>query len=129
MKYKEKETTLPPLHCRRSISKEMSRTQPHRFTGKVSTRVPRKGEGFRIYLILISNLSSKKSLDSNSILVDSTFATTSKPLCPIPSSPSFSFYWITHSTSMVHHLASKRLLPGIMFLSLFKVHVNYVSME
>lgn len=109
----------------------MSRTQHHRFIGKIS-RTPRKGERFRINLTLISNLTLQQISGLNFSLFSfnyPTVATTSKSLCPIPSSPSFSFYWIIHSISMIHHLASKSLLPGIMFLSLFKACADYVSVE
>lgn len=69
--YKEKETKNPsPLHCKRSISKEISIIQHDRFTGKVTTRMIRKGSPSISFLI--SNLKLKKNLlDSNSIFLAS----------------------------------------------------------
>ena len=120
-----------PFHCKRSISRERSRTQYHRFIGKVS-RTPRKGERFGINLTLISNQKLQQISGLKFRLFSFNYpiaAITSKSSCPIPSSPRFSFYWIIHSISTIHHLASKSLLPGIMFLSLLKVCADYISVE
>lgn len=102
----------------------MSVIQHDRLTGKVSTETTRKGSG--LISFLISNLIlKKKNLWSLKFSIFRfnypSFAITSKPPCSVPCSPSFSFYWVIHTTSMIRHLASESLLLAIMFLLFFKV--------